>query len=161
MQVDLGEPVEIALVVGTHDSYNNIGDGFGFPVRYKLEASNDAKFAGDTVLIADLTGVDQRNPGIAPQHFKSNGAKRRYVRLTATKLVERKDDFILAVAELQVRDASGNNLARGKTVTALDSIEAPPAAGSESTSSMDTTSAKPPTRTWPSAWPTQRRHTQI
>jgi len=128
VQVDLGEPVDIARVtlVGTHDSYNNIGDGFGFPVRYKLEASNDSKFAGDTVLIADRTGVDQRNPGIAPQHFKSNGAKRRYVRLTATKLLERKDDFILAVAELQVRDASGNNLARGKTVTALDSIEAPP-----------------------------------
>tara|TARA_B100000614_G_scaffold12269_1_gene10522 strand:+ start:1919 stop:4654 length:2736 start_codon:yes stop_codon:yes gene_type:complete len=128
VQVDLGESVEIARVtlVGTHDSYNNIGDGFGFPVRYKLEASNDAKFAGDTVLIADRTGVDQRNPGIAPQHFKVNGTKRRYVRLTATKLVERKGDFILAVAELQVRDASGNNLARSKTVTALDSIEAPP-----------------------------------
>ena len=35
------------------------------------------------------------------------------------------------MAELQVRDASGNNLAKGKTVTALDSIEAPPAGANQ------------------------------
>ena len=46
--------------------------------------------------------------------------------MTATKLAPRKDDFILALAELRVFDGSGKNVAQGKPVTALDSIEAPP-----------------------------------
>lgn len=127
VQVDLGEPREFSRVtlIGTSDDYANIGDGFGFPIRYKLEASSDAKFAKDIVTIVDRTAADQRNPGVLPQHFKITKGKYRYVRLTATKLAERKDDYILAVGELQVRDAAGTNLAKGKTVTALDSIEAP------------------------------------
>ena len=127
VQIDLGEPVEIDQVtlVGASDSYNNIGDGFGFPVRYKIEASNDARFAEESFLIADHTGVDQKNPGIAPQHFKANGTKYRHIRLTATKLAKRSNDYILAMGEMQVRDASGANLAKSKPVTALDSIEAP------------------------------------
>ncbi len=49
----------------------------------------------------------------------------RYVRVTATKLAPRMNDFILALAELSVFDAEGKNVALGATVTALDSIEAP------------------------------------
>ena len=45
--------------------------------------------------------------------------------MTATKLAPRQNDFILAVAELESLDADGKNLAAGKSVTALDSIEAP------------------------------------
>jgi hypothetical protein len=48
------------------------------------------------------------------------------VRVTATKLAPRKNDFIFALAELQVFDPEGNNVALHKAVTALDSIEAPP-----------------------------------
>jgi len=127
VQVDLGKPIEIARVtlIGTSDNFDNIGDGFGFPVRYKIEASNNAKFAEKIVMIADRTAFDQRNPGINPQHFKTNESKYRYIRLTATKLVERRKDYILAIGELQVRNTSGVNVAKGKTVTALDSIEAP------------------------------------
>ncbi|MDP6794951.1 MAG: DUF1553 domain-containing protein [Verrucomicrobiota bacterium] len=127
VQVDLGKPMEITRVtlIGASDSYNNIGDGFGFPVRYKIEGSNDAKFAEDTVLIANRTGINQDNPGIAPQHFRVDVSKHRYIRLTAIKLAKRSNDYILAMGELQVRDTSGANLAKGKTVTALDSIEAP------------------------------------
>ena len=49
----------------------------------------------------------------------------RYVRVTATKLAPRQADYIFALAELQVFDADGKNVALGATVTALDSIEAP------------------------------------
>ncbi|MED5382204.1 MAG: DUF1553 domain-containing protein, partial [Verrucomicrobiota bacterium] len=127
VQVDLGEPRAITRVtlIGASDSYNNIGDGFGFPVRYKLEASNDPRFSRETTSIADRTGLDQANPGITPQPFTVAGGRHRYIRLTATKLAKRSNDFILAMGELQARDAAGENLAKGNTVTALDSIEAP------------------------------------
>ena len=127
VQVDLGEPRAITRItlIGASDSYNNIGDGFGFPVRYKLEASNDPRFSQETTLIADRTGLDQPNPGITPQPFRVAGGRHRYIRLTATKLAKRSNDFILAMGELQARDAAGENLAKGNTVTALDSIEAP------------------------------------
>jgi len=127
VQVDLGEPRAITRItlIGASDSYNNIGDGFGFPVRYKLEASNDPRFSQETTLIADRTGLDQPNPGITPQPFTVAGGRHRYIRLTATKLAKRSNDFILAMGELQTRDAAGENLAKGNTVTALDSIEAP------------------------------------
>lgn len=127
VQIDLEEPMEIDRItlIGASDSYNNIGDGFGFPLRYKIQASNNSKFAGDSLLITDHTDVDQDNPGIAPKHFKIDGAKYRYIRLTAIKLAKRSNDYILAIGEMQVCDAFGTNLAQGKSVTALDSIEAP------------------------------------
>ena len=47
------------------------------------------------------------------------------MRLEANKLAERKNDYMLALAELRVLDANLKNLARGKEVAAMDSIEAP------------------------------------
>ncbi len=116
-----------------YDDFNAIGAGFGFPVRFKVEASDDPEFKTGVALLwrhHDATFMaDFENPGLAP--FTTGGAKDdgiagRYVRVTATKLAPRKDDFIFALAELQVTDASGKNVAQGKPVTALDSIEAPP-----------------------------------
>jgi hypothetical protein len=49
----------------------------------------------------------------------------RFVRVTATKLAPRQDDYIFALAELTVLTADGKNAALGAAVTALDSIEAP------------------------------------
>jgi mono/diheme cytochrome c family protein len=45
-QVDLGKPtpIQYVVLVGAHDNYNNIGAGFGFPVRFRIEASNDPQF---------------------------------------------------------------------------------------------------------------------
>ena len=127
VQVDLGQAqaIEQITIIGTSDSFNNIGDGFGFPVRYKIEASNDAEIFRGVTAVADKTKGDEPNPGIAPQHFKPDNLEARYIRITATKLAKRSNDYILAVGELRVLDPNGNNLAEGKTVTALDSIEAP------------------------------------
>ena len=78
----------------------------------------------------DHTAADVPNPGVKPQsaspHGKGGLGKRaRYVRVTATKLAVRKDDYIFALAELSVLAPDGVNAARGATVTSLDSIEAP------------------------------------
>ena len=53
------------------------------------------------------------------------GKTARYVRVTATKLAPRQNDFIFALAELQVFDTTGKNVALDAKVTSLDSIEAP------------------------------------
>jgi hypothetical protein len=66
------------------------------------------------------------NPGTEPQPIKVAGQAGRYVRVTATKLALRQKDYIFALAELSVIDGSGKNVALGKPVTALDSIEALP-----------------------------------
>ncbi|MBD3675631.1 MAG: DUF1553 domain-containing protein [Planctomycetaceae bacterium] len=127
VQVDLGEPTVIDRVIlaACFDNYANIGAGFGFPVRFKLEGSLSGDFATDAISIADRTNADVPNPGTTPMVFPANQPTVRYVRLTATKLTERKNDYILAIAELEVHDTSGSNVALGQPVTALDSIEAP------------------------------------
>jgi cytochrome c553 len=128
VQVDLGRPTPIdhVILVGAHDTFNGIGDGFGFPVRYKLEAANDPNFAGDVTTIADRTAADVPNPGVRPRRFDAGGKSARFVRLTATKLAPRQGDYILALGEMMVLTADGGNVAEGRPVNSLDSIEALP-----------------------------------
>lgn len=127
VQVDLGEPVDLSriVIVGCHDNFNGIGAGFGFPVRYKIEACNEASFQSDVTVLVDRTGDDVPNPGVAPQEFLLEKQSARYLRVTATKLALRQNDYIFALAELQAFDADNKNVASGTAVTALDSIEAP------------------------------------
>ncbi len=135
VQVDLGASatVDHVTLLPCYDDFAAIGAGFGFPVRFKVEASDDPEFKTGVTLLwrkHDATFMaDFKNPGLTP--FTTGGAKDdgiagRFVRVTAVKLAQRKDDFIFALAELQVFDAAGNNIAQGRAVTALDSIEAPP-----------------------------------
>ncbi len=135
VQVDLGESVEIDRVwlLPAVDDFNGIGAGFGFPVRFKVEVSDDPEFRRDVKLLwirYELTFMaDFPNPGLTP--FSTGGSKDdgiagRYVRVTVTKLAPRKNDFMFALAELRVTDRAGKNVAAGKPVTALDSIEAGP-----------------------------------
>ncbi len=127
VQVDLGESVKLDKIVlrPCHDEFNDIGAGFGFPVRFKVEVSNDPAFKTGVKLIADHGGKDFANPKLTPVTVAAEGKAARYVRLTATKLAPRQNDFILALAELEALDEVGKNVAAGKTVTAFDSIEAP------------------------------------
>ena len=127
VQVDLGQSVALDRVVlaGAWDDFNGIGAGFGFPVRFRIEASDDAAFGGEPLIIAAQDLEDFRNPGTAPQSFPANGKKGRYLRVTATKLAPRQNDFIFALSELQAFDTAGKNTAAGTAVTSIDSIEAP------------------------------------
>ena len=127
VQLDLGKSIELSKVIlfPAHDDFNGIGAGFGFPVQYKVEASDDAEFNTGVRTIVDKTKADEKNPGIKPQAFTVEKLKARYVRSTATKLMGRQNDFNFALAEIEVRDAADNAVSLSGIVTALDSIEAP------------------------------------
>ena len=128
VQVDLGKslPIERLIYVGCHDDFNKIGAGFGFPVRFKIETSEYETFAAGIVTLVDQTQTDFANHGVTPQTaIVPKGTAARYVRITATKLAPRQNDFIFALAELMVLSPGGENAAAGKPVTSLDSIEAP------------------------------------
>ena len=126
VQIDLGRTVAIARVVlhSPDDDFNNIGPGFGFPARFKVEASDDPE-GRQAVLVADRTSEDFANPGLAPVVFEF-GRPARYIRVTGTKLATRLNDYNFALAEVEVLDGAGTNLALGARVSALDTIEAPP-----------------------------------
>ncbi len=136
VQVDLGKSVEVERIVlkPCYDDYGKIGGGFGFPVRFKIEVSDDPEFKTGVSLVwrkHDATFMqDFANPVLKP--FESgtagdDGVTGRFVRVTAVKLAPRKGDYIFALAEMEVYDSkTGPNLAAGKPVTSLDSIEAPP-----------------------------------
>ena len=132
VQVDLGESVDIDRVwlLPASDPFNGLGDGFGFPVRFKVEVSDDPDFREGVKLAwirYDITFMaDFPNPGLtafSTGGSKDDGISGRYVRVTATRLAPRKDDYIFALAELKVTDRAGNNVALGKPVASLDSIE--------------------------------------
>ncbi|WP_425613405.1 DUF1553 domain-containing protein [Anatilimnocola sp. NA78] len=127
VQIDLGVAKEIASIttIGCYDNFNQIGAGFGFPVRFKIELSDDAAFKAGVKTSVDHTQADFANPGTTPQNTKFAPHTARYVRLTATKLSHRQNDYMLALAELQVFNTSGESIAKSAKVTTFDSIEAP------------------------------------
>ncbi|MFI4876788.1 MAG: DUF1549 domain-containing protein, partial [Blastopirellula sp. JB062] len=127
VQIDLGAPHSIAGIeyVASYDDFNQIGAGFGFPKRFKIELSNDPLFQSDVELIVDHTAADASNPKSSPQFAEVSNISARFVRFTATRLAERSKDYIFALAELRVLDPTGTNLAFDKPVSSLTSIEAP------------------------------------
>ena len=127
VQLDLGKPLAIDQIVlhPCHDDFANIGAGFGFPVRFRIELSDDAEFRRGVVLIADKTAGDFPNPGLSAVRFGNVSKSGRFLRITASHLALRSKDYIFAFAEVEVQDATRKNLALGKPVTALDSIQAP------------------------------------
>jgi len=127
VQLDFGAPValEKILLAPCSDDFAGIGEGFGFPARSKIELSNHPEFREGVTRVADRTSADLPNPKLAAQVFEFPATPARYLRVTATKLAPRQNDFIFALAELQAFGPAGTNLARQATVTALDSIESP------------------------------------
>lgn len=125
VQVDLGERVDIKKIIlhACHDDHNGIGAGFGFPVGFKIIASNREDFSRSQVL-ADESKKNFVNPGLIPVEYVVQSSA-RYLRITATKLALRSNDYIFALAELEVLDENGKNRALKAKVSSLDSIEAP------------------------------------
>jgi hypothetical protein len=123
VQVDLGRSVvlnQIRLVPARPTDFPDT-PGFGFPLRFKLESSEEETFAQRLVL-ADHTQADFKNPGDAVFELQAPTGRARYLRVTATRLWERTRDYVFALAELQAF-VDGTNIARGGKVTAHDSIE--------------------------------------
>ena len=124
--IDLGESIPLRRIrlVAAYDDYANIGAGFGFPIRFKVETANNPDFE-EPFPVADFTQVDFPNPKLATVEFSTLN-QARYVRVTATKLAERQNDFIFALAEIEAIDEEGINRATHAQVSSIDSIEATP-----------------------------------
>ncbi|WP_436717172.1 DUF1553 domain-containing protein [Roseiconus lacunae] len=128
LQVTLANPAMLSEVrlIPAFDRYNDIGAGFGFPVRYRVEVSSDADFSEDIRLWQDATERDQTNPGTRTIVISGDSRIVRSIRITATQLRERRNDYHFALAEVEAIEASmGENIASTATVSAKDSIEAP------------------------------------
>jgi Protein of unknown function (DUF1553)/Protein of unknown function (DUF1549)/Planctomycete cytochrome C len=127
VQVDLGAVVRLEKIVlhPCKDDFNGIGEGFGFPLRYKVEVSESPTFDPQAAAVGDFSRDDVPPPKLKAASIDTAGRRARYVRVTATKLAPRQDDYIFALAELEAVDVDGRNAAAGAKVEALDSIEAP------------------------------------
>ena len=96
VQVDLGASREIdrvKLFPMTDGGLNSQG----FPVRFKIETSDDPQFTTAT-LIADCTANDYPDPGDAVGLFPAARAAGRYVRVTVTR--SRQRQFVLSKLEV-------------------------------------------------------------
>jgi len=91
IQIDLGKalPIEsIQLFPASERMYpgrDQYYAGEGFPLRFKIEASNDANFTSAST-IADLTHSDFPDPKDNITQYSQREINGRYVRLTATRL---------------------------------------------------------------------------
>ncbi len=125
VQVDLRTPMpleSIRLHPARPRDFSPDSPGFGFPLRFKIELSDDSTFQTRS-LIADHTAADYPNPGDKVQDFPAGGKTGRYVRVTANKLWRRPDGtYCFAFGEAQVM-AGGTNIALGAPVTAKDAFE--------------------------------------
>ena len=134
VQVDFGQPIVIDQVILAGANEYGFAD-FGFPHRFRIEASDDPSFK-TLQLIADESSADFPRPGASLVGFETKGVMGRYVRVTATRLWSRRqkgqpksNDWIFAMGELAV--VSDGKLATASGVSALDSIEALPRWGKE------------------------------
>jgi len=145
VQVDLGQPrsIDHLRLIPAFDRFAGIGAGFGFPAEYRVEVSAGAEFTTDQARsvhetrgqpVGAVPGRDVR--------IDVDGEPIRFIRVTATRLAERQNDYIFALAELEAwgsvepipaadtaEPASPDRLhnhAAGAAVTSPTSIEAGP-----------------------------------
>lgn len=84
VQFDLGKQYVVEKV-RLYPATGMFSNGGGFPVRFRIDCSNDSLFE-TSELIADRTGSDHPGPGNHILEFDSNNKLARYIRITATKL---------------------------------------------------------------------------
>jgi signal transduction histidine kinase len=127
VQMDLGSirPLDEIRFIPTHPADFPDRAGFGFPEWFRLEASDDENFLNPQLLFGAVT-TPFPNPGDNPVPFPVQGHRARYVRMTATQLWPRGDDYVIAFSEMQVF-SEGHNIAMadGVKVTASDDVFAP------------------------------------
>ncbi len=134
IRIDLGSKQRIDSVVLVPVDYTlgaDTGAGYGFPVRWRMEVSDDPSFE-DPRLLKDQTDADFPNPLRFPVVVsRDGGVETRYIRLIATSLWSSNGRSLLAMGEIMVLQG-GRNLAAAlppEQLKASDSDEAPPAWG--------------------------------
>jgi len=129
VQVDLEVPQKLATIrlIPAFDRFGGIGAGFGFPIRYRVEVSQDKDFKENVHILFDGTTEDIHNPGKRDAVFSVDGEEIGSIRVTATKLAARTNDYIFALGEIEAFTAADHqNVALGAVVSASDSIEQGP-----------------------------------
>ncbi|HQH73978.1 MAG TPA: alpha-L-rhamnosidase N-terminal domain-containing protein, partial [bacterium] len=97
--------------------------GFLFPVRFRVEVSNDPEFQTSEI-VWERTGEDVPNPGAAVVEQEFSPRAGRYARLTVTRLAHRDaDNYAFALAEMECL-SGGEAVSRGRPAQAFDTIEA-------------------------------------
>ncbi len=94
---------------------------YGYPPRMKIGVANAADFSDERVWFAD-TGKNNPAPGQNVVVIPGDGLPGQFVRITATRLWQRAQDFLFALAEVQVY-SDGVNVARGVPCEATDVTE--------------------------------------
>ncbi|MEW2521119.1 family 78 glycoside hydrolase catalytic domain [Actinacidiphila alni] len=125
-QVDLGsdQPISSVRLFPARPTNDTAGDlpGAGFPVRYRVEASDDPGFATATTIV-DRTDADQPNPGTQVVVIPAS-VTARYLRVTATKLYCNGSGCSFRLAELGVYGAHPATVYGG--ITRLQADTTPP-----------------------------------
>jgi Bacterial alpha-L-rhamnosidase 6 hairpin glycosidase domain/Alpha-L-rhamnosidase N-terminal domain/Bacterial alpha-L-rhamnosidase C-terminal domain/Bacterial alpha-L-rhamnosidase concanavalin-like domain/F5/8 type C domain/Protein of unknown function (DUF642) len=121
VQVDLGQAYSISNIK-LHPKWHQGLPGYGFPLRFHVEISNDPTFASSNLVASQTT--DLTNPGYYPQSYFAANISARYVRVAATKLYyySANNNYTFALSQLEVF-SGGTNVALNASVSALDSIE--------------------------------------
>ena len=135
IRLDLGarQPIDaVVLVPADFATGPDTGAGYGFPVRWRVEVSDEPGFE-EHLLLADYTAEDFPNPRRSPVVIRAEGVQTRYVRLTATKLWTSEGRSLLSLGEMMVLQG-GRNVAAGLPSDSIrpdanDSDEAPPTWG--------------------------------
>jgi alpha-L-rhamnosidase len=102
------------------------GPAYDFPVRFKIEIANHSDFS-DASVVVDMSVQDLPVPLMnrAAPIYRFAPVVARYIRLVVTRLHAENELFAsFALAEMQVL-ANGQNVALGKTVVALDTLDGP------------------------------------
>jgi signal transduction histidine kinase len=96
---------------------------YGCPMRCKIEAATQPDFS-DATLLHEI--LPRRPPvyGMNLVRFNASHTPARYLRITATQLWERNEDFVFALAEVQAF-SHGENIALKATTQASDVLADP------------------------------------
>jgi signal transduction histidine kinase len=119
VQVDLGasQPIDEVRLVPARPIDFMDRPGFGFPPGFRIEASDSPEFEHPILL---WETDDLPNPGGNAVMIRIQTAVAgRYLRVTATRLWQRHEDYVFALSELQIFSGS-RNVALRKPVTSLE-----------------------------------------
>lgn len=158
VQIDLGRSRiidRIAAVPAHIPALGKSGEGFGFPLRFRIEVAENPEMEG-AVTVLDRSGSDVPNPGRFPMDFGISPTQARYVRFTSTRHVPLDDGFFWALEELVILSGD-DRVDTTQITTASSSLELFPnwsmsrINDGQSALGMPVTMEKSPTRGYASA----------
>lgn len=104
VQIDLGrsQPIDRIVAVPAHiHGIGTHGEGYGFPLRFKIQVADDPGMER-AVTVVDRTTGDVANPGRFPMVFRIGPVEARHVRFTSTRHFPAEEGFFWALEELAV-----------------------------------------------------------